>query len=315
MIPLVDGSPRDRARQWYRLLPLVGRDVDVAYFPWNLAVNGYEPLLETGLPFVVSCRGGQINVYPHVPGRERVPAQLERTFRRATAVHCVSRDILDEAQRYGLDPAKARVIPPAVDTDTFVPAAVPRPAGRCLEIVTTGSLNWRKGLEYMLVAFAKAVREGLDARLTIVGSGPERQRVLYTRDDLGLGARVNLVGALEPAKVVETLQASDMFVLASLSEGIANAVLEAMACGLPVVTTDCGGMAEAVTDGVEGFVVPVRDPDTMAARFVQLGRDPELRARMGQLGRARVQRDFELRDQARAMADLFRAAASGRMAS
>jgi glycosyltransferase involved in cell wall biosynthesis len=105
--------------------------------------------------------------------------------------------------------------------------------------------------------------------------------------------------------VRDQLRAADLFVLSSLSEGIANAALEAMSCGLPVVTSDCGGMREAVTDGVEGYVVPLRDPQAMAAALHKLANDSLLRSRMGATGRNRVIADFNLDDQIYAFHALF----------
>ena len=92
---------------------------------------------------------------------------------------------------------------------------------------------------------------------------------------------------------------------ASLAEGIPNVVLEAMACGVPVVTTDAGGVAEAVTDGVEGFVVPARRPELMAAALERLWREPELAARMGAAGRERVSRSFRADAQIEQFLDLY----------
>jgi glycosyltransferase involved in cell wall biosynthesis len=98
---------------------------------------------------------------------------------------------------------------------------------------------------------------------------------------------------------------ADVFLLASLSEGISNAVLEAMACGITVVTTNCGGMAEAVTDGIEGFVVPVRDPCSMAHRLEKLATDRELCRRMGLAARDRIVREFTLTRQAESFVSLY----------
>ena len=117
-------------------------------------------------------------------------------------------------------------------------------------------------------------------RFEIIGDGPDRQRVLYTIHDLGLQECVRLLGKLAPDEVLHRLQQADAFLLSSLSEGISNAALEAMACGVPVVTTDCGGMREAVTDGEEGFVVPVRDAESMANALMKLAGDAGLRERM-----------------------------------
>src|SRR5690606_25203248 len=112
------------------------------------------------------------------------------------------------------------------------------------------------------------------------------------------------------AEVVARLQQADVFLLPSLSEGISNAVLEGMACGLPVVTTRVGGMAEAVTDGAEGFLVPARDEMALADALLALWHWPRLRERMGAAGRERVAREFRLSDQADAFVKLFRSVAS-----
>ncbi len=303
---------RDVSTTWIerfsRLLPFVGREWDVVYFPWNATAILYDSLMDK-VPAVISCRGAQVNVAPHHPQRTWLREGLGPAFHKAAAVHCVSAAIRDEAMQYGLDPAKAVIIRPAVDPDVFRPADGKNEDGGLLRLITTGSLIWRKGYEYALVAVRQLVDRGVPLRFDIIGSGPENQRLLYTIRDLALDEYVFLHGRLSPADVVARLQAADVFLLASLSEGISNAVLEGMACGLPVVTTAVGGMAEAVDDGVEGFVVPSRDAAAMAEALSALWRDPELRRRMGAAGRIRVQRDFRLSDQADAFVDLFRSVA------
>ncbi len=283
---------------------------DALYFPWNSAAMAHPRLFGRGLPVVVSCRGAQVNIAPHNPQRSGMRNGLKWTFREADAVHCVSEAILHEAMGYGLDPTKARVIHPAVDTRVFRPAT-DGPVGQdrarpgALRLVTTGAIIWRKGYEYLLLALRQALDAGQSVELALVGDGPERNRLLYAIDDLALRDAVRLMGKVRPEEVLRVLQYSDLFVLSSLSEGISNAVLEAMACGLPVVTTDSGGMNEAVTDGVEGLVVPVRDPVAMARALLRLARNPEERAAMGSAARARAERDFDLDAQIRRFRDLF----------
>ena len=109
----------------------------------------------------------------------------------------------------------------------------------------------------------------------------------------------------ESEQVRDTLQQSDVFMLASVSEGICNAVLEAMACGLPVVTTDCGGMREAVSDCVEGFVVPIRDSQAMALALQNLAEDSSLQKRMGHAGRQRILQEFTLERQVQQFVALY----------
>ena len=93
---------------------------------------------------------------------------------------------------------------------------------------------------------------------------------------------------------------------AALDEGFCNAVIEAQAMALPVVTSDSGGLPENVEDGITGYVVPQRDTDAMAARIALLARDPALRATLGAAGRERALARFDLRDQTSAFVALYR---------
>jgi colanic acid/amylovoran biosynthesis glycosyltransferase len=275
-----------------RLMPFAGLSCDVLYFPWNSAAIDYLPLFQQRIPVLVSCRGSQVNVAPHHPGRG-FRRGLPATFEKAAKVHCISAAIEREAERFGLDRRKARVIHPGIDPEFFSPPES-REASSTLRVISVGSLVWVKGNPYALQALRIVLDRGVPVHLTLVGDGPERQRILYTIDELDLWAHVDLPGSLEPIAVRDRLRQSDVFLHSSLSEGFCNAAVEAMGCGLPVVMTDCGGVLEGVTDGVEGFIVPVRDPAAMAEALARLARDPELRARMGTAGRQRVVRQFAL---------------------
>jgi colanic acid/amylovoran biosynthesis glycosyltransferase len=209
----------------------------------------------------------------------------------------VSSAIKEEAVSYGLEHAKAWVIHPAVDANFFFPSPATLQVAsnhdiNMIKLITVGSLVWTKGYEYALTSIRRLVDEGLSVSLDIIGDGPDRQRVLYTIRDMHLESEVRLLGKLAPGRVRDHLQQSDIFVLSSLSEGLSNAVLEAMACGLPVVSTDCGGMSEAITEGIEGFLVPVRQPTAMAKRISDLARDAGLRSQMGRAGRMQVLNKF-----------------------
>lgn len=296
------------AEQLYRWLPFAGRSWDIIYFPWNATAVRYLPLMDHGAT-VISCRGNQINIAPLNPERETLRRGLPITFARASAVHCVSEAILEEATHYGLDRAKATVIRPAVDPDVFRPQRGAKERSPLLRVVTTGSIIWRKGYEYALMALALLRRRGVPVHLDVIGTGDEIQRLLYTINDLEINELVTWRGPLPPDKVLRFLQQSDVFLLSSLSEGISNAVLEAMSCGLAIVTTDAGGMEEAVTDGVEGLVVPPRDAVAMADALAWLWQNPVQREAMGGAGRARVLRDFRLEDQIFAFENLFRSVA------
>jgi glycosyltransferase involved in cell wall biosynthesis len=286
---------------------------DVVHFEWESAAVAHMPLLDVWrCPMVVSCHG-TLQVWSHTATHVETTDELPRAFAAAAAVHCVSRAVQGEAGRYGVDPAKVRLIPTAVDPTVFHPGPGRRAAGARLRIVGIGWMKWLKGFEYAVEAVAELVRAGVPARLDLLGGEPapssgepgDRPRVQHAIDQLGLTRHVRLHDHVSSSDVVAHLQRADVLLHPSLSEGLPTVVLEAMACGLPVVVTDCGGVREAVTDGVEGLVVPPREPLRMAAALEALWREPELRRRMGTAGRARVERVFPLERQIDAFVDLY----------
>lgn len=279
------------------------KGADVLYLPWTATAVDRPEVFDLGAPVVVSCRGAQVNVAPWNPDRRALRDGLPAAFRRAAAVHCVSDAILREATAHGLDPAKAVVIRPAVDLDLFVPT--PPPGGRPVRLVSVGRLQWRKGYEYALLAVRRLLDRGRAVTYEIIGEEVDGGATRFAVHDLGLTEVVTLTPPQGRAAVARRLAASDVLLLPSLSEGIANAALEAMAAARPVVVSDCGGMAEAVTDGVEGRLVPVRDPAALADAVDDVAADPDRARALGLAGRARVERAHDLRHQVGAFADLF----------
>ena len=205
----------------------------------------------------------------------------------------------------GLDRSKARVIRPAVDVDYFAPGPTRPKAAPPWRLVAVGSLLWLKGFEDALLAVKALVDRGFDVRFDLVGEGRDRQRLLFAVHDLGLEERVTLHGQQPPEKVRELLRQAHVFIVSSFSEGIANVALEAMACGVPVVSTDCGGMPEVITDGEHGLFVPVQQPAALESAIGRLLSDEPLRARLGQASRRRAEAEFRLDHQVAEFADLI----------
>lgn len=283
---------------------------DVVYVPWISTLTERESLLAVGLPIVTSCRGSLITSAPWNPLRRKHRDALPRVFEAATLVHCVSERILEDAAELGLDRTKAWVIRPAVDPAQFRSSSRDATSARTVRAICVGGLSWPKDHEHALLALRKALDLGADLHLDLVGDGGERQHLRFVIDDLGLHGRGRLLGRRSPDEVASDLRAADILLHTSSSEGISNAVLEGMASGLAVVTTDAGGMREAVRDGIDGFVVGVRDADATAAALVRLAADAELRSRMGAAGRARIEADFRLDQQIVAFERLLSEAAA-----
>lgn len=280
----------------YRLLPFGGLRPDVMHFEFaGRAVDLIELFDLLPCAKVVSCRGADIRIlplrHPHLAG------SLREVFSKADRVHCVSEEILERARQYGLDPARAFINYPSIDAQFFTPPAELRRDEAPPTILSVGRLHWKKGYEYAVQAMHLLKERGHQFRYRILGTGPAEDAVRYAIWEYGLGEHVELLGAQPREGVREHLSRSDVFLLPSLDEGISNAVLEAMAMKLPVVTTAAGGMPEAVRDGIDGFVVPTRSPETMADRLGKLLADPDLRRRAGEAGRQRVVESFTLERQ------------------
>lgn len=229
----------------------------------------------------------------------------------ADALHLLGEDLWRRAQRRGCPPDKPHaLIPPAIDVTRFDPQDkshqdVAGTPGRPLRSLSVARLEWTKGYEFALEAVRLLKEQGVNCLYQIVGTGAHLESVAFARHQLGLAPQVELLGALTPEQIRPHLRAADVFLHAAVSEGFCNAVLEAQAMRLPVVCSDAGGLAENVVDGRTGFVVPRRKPAAIAEKLARLARDPDLRERMGQAGRARVIESFDLERQAQRFLDLY----------
>jgi L-malate glycosyltransferase len=159
----------------------------------------------------------------------------------------------------------------------------------CL-IGTVGRLTPVKGIPCLLQAAKILLHGGANVKVLVVGEGSIRQDLVTQTHDLGISDNVVFLGHREDTN--ELLQALDIFVLPSLSEGIPMALLEAMAACRAIVATRVGGIPEIIDDGVEGFLVESMDVNNLAERCRQLIESPELARTMGEQGRKRVERDF-----------------------
>jgi glycosyltransferase involved in cell wall biosynthesis len=150
-----------------------------------------------------------------------------------------------------------------------------------------------KGHRYFIEAASRIAAVEPKAHFLLVGDGALRREIEEQAARLGAGDRVHLLGARSDAALIAA--GFDVAVLASLHEGLPNAVMEAMAAGAPVVATAVGGTAELVIDGATGFLAPPADADALAQRILDTLQNPELSARMAAQGRRRVLMQFSMR--------------------
>jgi glycosyltransferase involved in cell wall biosynthesis len=169
-----------------------------------------------------------------------------------------------------------------------VRANLPRKAGP-MRIVSMGRLDEQKGFDILLEAMAQVVSRVPDCVLTIWGEGASRGRLEKLREQLDLEARVNLPG--RTSDIPMAFAEADLFVMSSRYEGFPNALCEAMACGLPVICTDCpSGPADIIRDGIDGLLVPVENSAALADAMEMLLREERQRAALSARAREVVER-------------------------
>ena len=169
-----------------------------------------------------------------------------------------------------------------------------------IRIAATGRLVEKKGFEYSIQAIAQVIKRYPNVTYDIIGDGPLREDLLALIKSLNLQASVHLLGWRDEAEIIEVLTRSHLFVAPSVTSAAGNqdapvnVLKEAMALGLPVVSTYHGGIPELVEHGISGLLVPERDADAIAQALFTLIKNPERWAAMGQTGRAYVETHYGL---------------------
>ena len=236
---------------------------------------------------------------------ERV-SRLDLKVKSASFVVCVSDFTRAQLCRV-TDPAtwdRYKVVRCGIDLDAF-PFRPPSTSGRRPRIVTVARLSPEKGHLVLLAALRDVIDQGVDVDLRIIGDGPSASLIETTAARLGLEDRVTIVGELEPRQVSEELADADLFCLPSFAEGIPISIMEAMAVGLPVVTTFVGGIPELAVDNETALVVPAGNRDEMARAIRLLVEDEELRNRLAKAAQQLVRERHDLRPNVGILRELF----------
>jgi sugar transferase (PEP-CTERM/EpsH1 system associated) len=226
---------------------------------------------------------------------------------------CVGRDVLRFASEEDrLPAARLALVYNGVDTEVFRPDEEARTFWRKelaigeqeMAIISVGRLAPEKDYGLLLAALARLQVKTAQAKLVLVGEGPQRSALKAQAEEKGLAERVLFLG--RRSEVPGLLNAADVFALSSLSEGIPMALLEAMACALPVAALAVGGVPEVVEDGLHGILVQGRRPEDLAAAITRLSEGRQDARRMGLAARARVLERFSLASMLGAYAGLYR---------
>jgi L-malate glycosyltransferase len=235
------------------------------------------------------------------PGRKAVPLLTQRAaYECAHVIVANARAAADRLRFERVAEHKVAVVPNGLDVGRFTVRRVRSPARR---VVMVANLRPEKGHDVLIDAASHVLGRFPDARFELVGSGPEHRRLAALANERGVSHAVSFLGHCET--VPEQLAGADVFVLPSRSEALPNALLEAMAAGLPVVASAVGGILEVLEEGKTGLLVPAGDSRALADALIRLMGDTALAERLGAAARAHVETRYSFDRMVASFEDIY----------
>jgi len=259
-------------------------DIDIMHSHWAIPSGFISSLNTEKIPRVITIHGSDIKIY----NRKNLYGSLvKRAMKRADKIIAVSNDLKNVAVSQGWDSQKICVIPNGVDTNIFKPAnkeTIRKQLGISSNFLVTfvGTLAKVKRVD-ILIQICKEISKTYDIDLLIVGDGPERGMLEEYARDIGM-TNITFQGSVDHNQVPKYLAASDVVTLTSESEGLPTILVEAMSCGVPVITTDVGGVADIVQNDVNGFIV--KNPHEFKEKMECFINNTDLRIRFGKKSRS-----------------------------
>lgn len=260
----------------------------------------------TGLPYTLTAHAYDIYMNPNVK-------QLKHTMENAESVITISEYNKKYMRELGVT-NNIEVVRCGLNLDKFNLINNKRRTinkDGNIKILTTARLVEKKGIEYLIKAVPLVTEEIKNCKFTIIGGGPLEGILHNLSAELGVDRYIDFKGNVSDSELIQYYQNSDIFILPCVvtengdCDGIPVAMMEAMAVGLPVISTNVSGIPELVEDGVSGILVQPKDDKAIADAIVALCSDRELRVRMGELGRKIIERKFNITFEAEKLIGVF----------
>lgn len=218
--------------------------------------------MKLGIPYIVSLRGADVPFHKkrfYWLDKLIFKNLSKKIWRKAMVVIANSRGLKEAAWKTSIK-QDIKVICNGIDTDKFKPC-LDKKIGKIIKLISVGRLATEKGYNYLLESLI-----GINnVSLTLVGSGPLERELKELSNKLDI--KVDFVGRIDREEVIRKLQDSDIYISSSIKEGMSNSILEAMATGLPIITTDTGGSKELVKDN--GFIIQKSDPNAIRDKLIK----------------------------------------------
>lgn len=267
---------------------------------------GFLGALSNFHPLVVTAWGSDVLISPK---RSKLLAKFVKfSIKRADLITCDAEHLRERIIELGAERARIALICFGIDVRKFSPGQKDEGLMRRFDVNDSGvvvslrSLEPIYDIESLINAVPLVLREAPKAQFLIAGKGSEETRLKELARSLGVAERIRFVGLIPNDELPQYLRIADVYVSTSLSDaGIAASTAEAMACELPVVITDFGDNSKWVGNGINGFLVPLRNPEALASKILYLLSNKEARVRFGQAGRQIVEDRMNLEKEMRKM--------------
>ena len=285
------------------------RKMDVIHVQWPIP-NGLGALFLKkiyGIPYINTIHGEEV----HLSKRYHMLFALRWLVNNSSKTITNSNATRKFCLEAGLDGEKIEVIPFGVDTEFFRPLDVYKDEN-IFQILSVGYLIERKGFEYLIRAMPHVLKEHENARLKIVGSGPLESKLKLLIYELDLGDQVEIIKNVSDEKLLMMYNSADLFVLPSIvdsqgnTEGLGVVLLEAMACGVPVIGSDVGGISDIIVDGKNGLLVGEKDWFEIAKNILIVINDKKIMKKISSKGYNEVRTNFAWDKIARCYLEIYR---------
>lgn len=238
------------------------------------------------IPYIVSLRGSDVPGYSDrfslIYGF--LKPIVKRIWSKSSVVVSNSEGLKELALETNKK-QKIGVIYNGIDIQNFKPNPEIRPDDKFIITAGASRITKRKGLDYLIFALSKLIPKYPQIFFRVLGDGNEKENLEKLSKNLGIENNIEFVGRVPRENTSPYYQEASLFVLPSLNEGMSNAMLEALASGLPIVATDTGGTKELVKNGENGFIINMSDADDIAEKIEKLMSDDKLRIKMGENSR------------------------------
>jgi colanic acid/amylovoran biosynthesis glycosyltransferase len=255
-------------KNFYQSLHLLNeKKLNIIHFGFATNAIGRENVAGIiGAKSSVSFRGYDISRYPL-----RHPGCYNILWKKINKVHVISQSLHKDAIHLGLPPNVSwKLVTPAVDASRFAVEMQPKNFHTPLRLLTVGRIHWVKGYEYVLEALSLLRSRNISFQYTIVGDGPDHDRIVLASKQLQLDDQIIFAGKVAHETLQLYYSDADIYLQYSLHEGFCNAVLEAQASGLPCVVSNAGGLPENVIHEKTGWVVPSRSPELLSQKITEV---------------------------------------------